>query len=246
MTLGKYYFVGPAILIATLLNGCSGSQQQQGDAEPVNAQSENGAPVANSSLNGNNSKKAAEGEAMNNATAPSNNFAGDANAAPPNNAMLGNPGANPTGGNGLVNGGAAEVPLNQSAPLGTNNLAAPANGTVPTNAAAPANGAAPTNGTNPTATAATPAAPAPGITWDRMGSSPMTNPQMNWPGRGKVKYVTRRATKHASPNGPVVGEMETGEHPLVYQDGNWVELSNGTFMKGNSMSDKGVGYERSR
>ena len=72
----------------------------------------------------------------------------------------------------------------------------------------------------------------------------MTNPQMNWPGRGKVKYVTRHATKHSSPNGPVVGEMATGEHPLIYQNGNWVELSNGTFMKGNSLSEKGVSYER--
>jgi hypothetical protein len=67
---------------------------------------------------------------------------------------------------------------------------------------------------------------------------------MNWPGKGKVKYVNRQLTRHSSPNGPVVGEFEQGEHPLIYQNGNWAELHDGSFVKGNGLSEKGVGYNK--
>ena len=76
----------------------------------------------------------------------------------------------------------------------------------------------------------------------RAAASPFTNPQMNWPGKGKVKYVTRQVTRHSAPNGPVIGEFEQGEHPLIYQNGNWVELHDGSFVKGNGLSDQAVGY----
>lgn len=241
----------PMILVTALLvAGCSGSEQQQ--TEPVNGEA-NGAPVENSSLNG-NAKKVSEGEGMNNATAKGgNNFSGAnggnnfsaANGAAVNNAVLNNSGV---GGNPLANPTTANaVPLNQSAPLNEGAATGLTNSALPGTNTAPINGTniAPTNSATPPATAAAPTEPAkPTVSWDRMNASPMANPQMNWPGRGKVKYVTRRATKHATPNGPVVGEMETGDHPLVYQDGNWVELQNGTFIKGDSMTDKGVGYER--
>ena len=242
----------PFVILTTLvLAGCSGDGQQGQQGDPVN-QAADGAPVANSSLNG-GGKKVSEGEGMNNATQQGgNNFSG-ANAganggAAVNNAMLNNPAA---GGNPLANPAmaATEVPLNATTPLNNGTMGLSNNATPPTNNAA----AAATNGNsniaNAAPTSAAPPAPQaeaakPPVSWDRMNASPLTNPQMNWPGRGKVKYVTRRATKHAAPNGPVVGEMETGDHPLIYQNGNWVELQNGTFIKGNSMSDKGVGYER--
>ena len=80
----------------------------------------------------------------------------------------------------------------------------------------------------------------------RAAASPFTNPQMNWPGKGKVKYVTRQVTRHSAPNGPVIGEFEQGEHPLIYQNGNWVELHDGSFVKGNGLSDQAVGYGKGK
>lgn len=80
----------------------------------------------------------------------------------------------------------------------------------------------------------------------RAAASPFTNPQMNWPGKGKVKYVTRQVTRHSAPNGPVIGEFEQGDHPLIYQNGNWVELHDGSFVKGNGLSDQAVGYGKGK
>lgn len=231
MTTGLTFISNLSLIALIAFTGCSSSQQGQQD-EPVNGQQgENSAEdqqLENPSLNG-NAKKTAEGESMNNATAPAtNNFSGanPANGASVNNALLDNPAiTNPTA-----------VPLNQSTPINTGNPAL-ANGATPpaSNAVPPPNNAA----------APAPAAEAPKTgNVERMNASPFTNPQMNWPGKGKVKYVTRRTTRHAAPNGPVVGEMDTGDHPLIYQNGNWVELHNGTFIKGNSMTDKPVGYER--
>lgn len=80
----------------------------------------------------------------------------------------------------------------------------------------------------------------------RAAASPFTNPQMNWPGKGRVKYVTRQVTRHSAPNGPVIGEFEQGEHPLIYQNGNWVELHDGSFVKGNGLSDQAVGYGKGK
>lgn len=217
-------------LVALILFvGCSGGSQQQGQqGEQVNGQQEQ-QQLENPSLNG-NVKNTAQGEALNNAAPPTgaNNFSGanPTNGATMNNALLDNPyGANPNTGNPTA------VPLNQSTPLNTGNATALGNSAAPpTNVVAPTNAAA--------APAATPSST------DRMNASPFTNPQMNWPGKGKVKYVTRQATRHSSPNGPVVGEMTTGDHPLIYQNGNWVELHDGTFIKGNSMTDTPTGYER--
>ena len=239
-----------AVLIGSLfVMRCSSSGGQQ-DGEPVNgADALNGTEGENTSLNGNekasgqkNNSNAAEGAAMNNANA-TNNFTGGNNqgAQSPNNVMTGNLGSNP----GL---NPTAVPLNQSVPInaGANLATQPLNNAVPINAAAvpPLNSAAiPTPGAE--GAVATPPTPAVTVNWDKMNASPFANSQMNWPGKGKVKYVTRKATRHASPDGPVTGEFNVGNHPLVYQDGNWVELSNGTYIKGEATSDKPIGYERS-
>jgi hypothetical protein len=90
------------------------------------------------------------------------------------------------------------------------------------------------------------AAPQPTSSDARAAASPFANPQMNWPGKGKVKYVTRQVTRHAAPNGPVIGEFEKGDHPLIYQNGNWVELHDGSFVKGNGLTDQAVGYGKGR
>ncbi|MCX6124862.1 MAG: hypothetical protein NTV34_08955 [Proteobacteria bacterium] len=243
-----------AVFIGSLfVMRCSSSGTQQ-DGEPVNgADALNGAQGENTSLNGNGKApgnkngNAAEGAAMNNANA-TNNFTGSNNqGAAPANIMTGNIGSNPD-----LNPTA--VPLNQSVPInnGANLATQPINSAVPTNVAAvpPLNSAAiPIPGAEgagaPPAAPATPAPASATVNWDKMNASPFANSQMNWPGKGKVKYVTRKTTRHASPDGPVTGEFNVGNHPLVYQNGNWVELSNGTYIKGEATSDKPVGYERS-
>jgi hypothetical protein len=58
--------------------------------------------------------------------------------------------------------------------------------------------------------------------------------------------VTHQITRHATANGPVIGEFVQGEHPLVFQNGNWAELNDGSFVKGNGLSEKGVGYKKSK
>jgi len=226
---------------------CASEGGQDSTEEPVSGNGLDQQSDVNASLNSNSTASAqqknaaAQGESMNNAVG--NNFAG-ANGNPLMNSGTTNAMSNPLSNPSL---NAAAVPLNQSAPVNgtvttntlpvTNNAAALANAatepTPPTNAAvAPTNTAGATPAASPTS-------------WDKMNASPFTNKHMNWPGHGKVKYITRKATRHASPNGPVVGEFNVGNHPLIYQNGNWVELSNGTYVKGDATTDQPGGYQRS-
>jgi hypothetical protein len=243
---------------ATLLSHCASSQQggQQSSDQVAGGDELGNTTATNASLNGGNgmtpNNKSAMGEQMNNAVSggSSNNFSGSnggnliSNSAlgeSLNNVPINNPAAasaTPAPLNAPLN--QAATPLNQSA----TNLAA--TGLNSANTAAPSNAVAPVNA----ATTPETAAPAPvnevKNSNARADASPFKNPQMNWPGKGKVKYATRSITRHASPNGPVVGEFEQGEHPLVYQNGNWVELNDGSFVKGNGLSDKAVGYDKGK
>jgi hypothetical protein len=172
--------------------------------------------------NSGNASNASLGESINNATSI-NSAESSLNAPPVNLPLNSNP-----------------VPLNSSS---TNLTQSPLNG-APSNVATtenPSNAAAPASVLEPTTIQSTVETNDPK---GRAAASPFKNPHMNWPGKGKVKYVTRQLTKHSSPNGPVVGEFEQGEHPLIYQNGNWVELNDGSFVKGNGLSDKGVGYSK--
>lgn len=229
----------------------------------------NGGPSAE----GNES--AEQGASMNNAVGNSGggNF-GNAGNGGGNFGNAGNGGGNiADGGNELGNSGADDTAalgaslnnslpdesMTQTANSGLNGVNAGLNGgnpqAVPLNSATQAvnesNGAA---GSNAELTeAATENAPAqqqttvqPASGDARAAASPFTNPQMNWPGKGKVKYVTRQVTRHSAPNGPVIGEFEQGEHPLIYQNGNWVELHDGSFVKGNGLSDQAVGYGKGK
>lgn len=249
-----------ALIAGLVLARCSsegGDEQSQQLQEQVNgANSLN--QQENASLNGNQQQgNAAQGEAMNNAV--ENNFSNanenylNQNATGENEVVVNNFATNP-----LLNqsANAEAFPVNQSAPINElpmNNVASMPLNEAPLNAApfnATTMNSAPLEGApvNSAAMAAPPpeqTAPAPTANWEKMNASPFANPQMNWPGRGKVKYITRKVTRHASPDGPVVGEFNVGNHPLVYQNGNWVELSNGTYVKGNSTSDRPVGYKRS-
>ena len=261
-----------AIFIAALTClRCASDQaatQQGGDV--INEGADDSAS-SDASLNGTGSQsdagsKAAEGAAMNNAVeggspnnfssanqgtgnAPANNTALSNNAtmgASLNNVPVENTTILDTPTNNLLSQSAS--PLNQSASTNTN--VAPLNGVVPDQGAQSNVASSQADNNLATATGEIPNAAAAQPTdadhAARAAKSPFTNPHMNWPGKGKVKYATRQITRHSSPNGPVVGEFEQGEHPLVYQNGNWAELNDGTFVKGNGLSEKGVGYNKGK
>jgi hypothetical protein len=256
-----------AILFAALISFRCASDQaaSQQDADVING--ENGdSGASNASLNGANGAKngsnSAAGASMNNAVdgGATNNFS-NANSGS-ENAL-----ANGTGNNAGLGASLNNAPVENLTATNTSasnllaNTGTPMNQSVTTNAAAASlNGAiaeadAKTDlasslldANAPAAPVAPPAAPNPsdGDHAKRAAASPFTNQHMNWPGKGKVKYANRQVTRHSSPNGPVVGEFEQGEHPLVYQNGNWAELNDGTFVKGNGLSDKGVGYNKGK
>lgn len=257
----------PVALIATssltLRCASDGGGGQQGD--PVQSegsqdgQGEEG-QSSNASLNGQgvDTTAAAQGESMNNAVegGSSENF-GAANGGNAG-ALGGNSGNDAELGESMNN-----VPLENPAALITTpntalNQAAPLAETPPLNPTAiPTTETPPTNAETtaidpaipPTTESQSPAQPAAAGSGDataRAAASPFQNPHMNWPGKGKVKYVTRQLTRHSAPNGPVVGEFEQGEHPLIYQNGNWAELNDGSFVKGNGLSEKAIGYNKGK
>jgi hypothetical protein len=249
----------PMMAIRCASDSAGGEQGEPVEGEAAEqGQSENGAGNNASLNNGGGDEAAAQGESMNNAVegGSAENF-GTANAG--NNTSAGGSGnaalgesmnnlaaEDPVALNQTANPALTQsAPLNQSAPL-TENVPlnaglTPVTETTPVNGA-PVDPAVPTEAIPPVEQAA--ATPAAGDSAARAAASPFQNPHMNWPGKGKVKYVTRQLTRHSSPNGPVVGEFEQGEHPLIYQNGNWAELHDGSFVKGNGLSEKGVGYNK--
>lgn len=254
-------FFSACVLLLSLSN-CASDQSASKQGEPVQGGKQGNSDVSlNGGQEGDKSSAAAEGASMNNAVADGsiNNFgsnggnAGAGNTPTNENAAIGASMNNSTSDPALT---AGDAPVNPSASLDSNPglasnplnaTATPLNNTAPLagNQAAPANeqaqasdGSAPAQVAPPTSSLSNPSS--------RAAASPLTNSQMNWPGKGKVKYVTRQITRHSSPNGPVVGEFEQGDHPLIFQNGNWVELHDGSFVRGNGLSDKGVGYNKGR
>ena len=66
-------------------------------------------------------------------------------------------------------------------------------------------------------------------------------------GRGKVRYVRRSISKYSQANGTgaPAGSLEQGDHPLVVkEEGAWNQLSNGTFVESQELSDEGIGRTR--
>lgn len=64
-------------------------------------------------------------------------------------------------------------------------------------------------------------------------------------GRGKVRYVKRPIQKFSKPGQGPVGTLDTGDHPLVVKEENqWNQLSNGTFVDQQELSDEGIGRPR--
>jgi hypothetical protein len=231
-------------------------QQSQGSQNTLNNATLNNTANSSNGNNANNADLSQAGESMNNAVegGSAENFANGATNSNPMNVNLGNTG-NQTAGESINN-----VPLannliqNNGNPLATNPntmQSNPITNGAALNPSLTVSETPPTNGTPTNNAAATPeipqetvqtTTPSNGDQTARAAASPFANPHMNWPGKGKVKYVTRQLTRHASPNGPVVGEFEQGNHPLIYQNGNWAELHDGTFVRGNGLSEKGIGY----
>ena len=256
-----------------LLSKCASDQSAQGEDPVDQGTGEQG--VENTSLNGAGSQNTADtddignGAAMNNAVddaASGNNFSAQSGG----NNEFGNNSENVPMNDTTTNENAAlGASLNNVVPSESNGALNANPGALLNQAANPINATATqldngvnalgsnNSGSTPLAESTetvpaemTPQSVAPVATSDaasaRAAASPFSNPQMNWPGKGKVKYVTRTLTRHSAPNGPVLGEFEQGEHPLIFQNGNWVELHDGSFVKGNGLSEKAVGYDKGR
>lgn len=207
------------VLLMTVFFASCSSQQQQEELPPENSAS------ANETLNASADQSSEQlGASANNSA--KNDLANGAK----NPATNGVPVSNPSGNLGMTNPGAGQNMFGGNAPAGI-----PANATANTSALSSegtdnANG----NGTNNAAEGAKPT----------IEGKEYTNPHMNWPGRGRVKYARGKSARHSAPNGPVVGQYEKGDHPLVMKEGEWSELSDGTFMPSSDLSEQGIGRDK--
>lgn len=83
---------------------------------------------------------------------------------------------------------------------------------------------------NPAAMAAPVAAPA---------AAPATSERSPVPG-GRVRYVKSSVQVVNAPGGSPVFQLETGDHPVTWEENGWLRLSTGMYVPVDSMSDKGV------
>jgi hypothetical protein len=63
-------------------------------------------------------------------------------------------------------------------------------------------------------------------------------------GGGIVKYAPGNVEVFDQPNGRMVGQLQTGDHPLVYDENGWSRTSDGRYINQNALSVKGVGRPR--
>lgn len=170
--------------------------------------------------------------------AGNNSNSGNGNSSKKNggdniNNSTGNEFVNNQGNMGKVGNVPPPIGGNSTNSLLTNN---PSTNTPPPNSA-PLNQAPPANQPPPNAGAT---APPPG---------PVTAPVTGYgpDGRGKVRYVKRSISKYSQANGTgaPAGSLEQGDHPLVVkEEGTWNQLSNGTFVESQELSDEGIGRPR--
>jgi hypothetical protein len=131
-----------------------------------------------------------------------------------------------------------QPPANANEPISTGNMAAVNAATEGIPAEVPLDAPAniPANSANPAA--ALPAS----------AEAPAAQPAAAIPGilptdGSRVKYAKRKLQKHSQPGGTgqVVGELDRGDHPLVIKDADWSQLSNGTFVENEGLSEQGIG-----
>ena len=257
----QLFLLPVALLVTSILTfrcaSDSGGGQQAEPVEGAQGQDGQGDKSSNASLNGEGggNEGATQGESMNNAVegGSSENFGAAKNGNSGSNventsgdAALGESLNNVPLQNPTTSATTSNTPLNQTAPL---TETTPLNAETTTVMDTPPSNVAPLDPAIPQTTPPAsnqPASAGAGDIAARAAASPFQNPHMNWQGKGKVKYVTRQLTRHSAPNGPVVGEFEQGEHPLIYQNGNWAELNDGSYVKGNALSEKAVGYSKGK
>ncbi len=83
---------------------------------------------------------------------------------------------------------------------------------------------------NPAAMAAPVAAPA---------AAPATSERSPVPG-GRVRYVKSSIQVVNAPGGSPVFTLETGDHPVTWEENGWLRISTGAYVPVDAMSDKGV------
>jgi hypothetical protein len=79
---------------------------------------------------------------------------------------------------------------------------------------------------------ATMAAPAP-------APAPVASDRAPIPG-GRVRYVTSTVQVVNAPGGAPVFTLETGDHPVTWEENGWLRISTGMYVPVDAMSDKGV------
>ena len=65
-------------------------------------------------------------------------------------------------------------------------------------------------------------------------------------GDGRVKYVVSSSQLYDKPDGSSVGNLEKGDHPLVFGDGEWSRTSDGYYVPSRDLTSSPVGRTRSR
>ena len=63
---------------------------------------------------------------------------------------------------------------------------------------------------------------------------------------GLVKYVLSASSLYDKPDGNKIGNLEKGDHPLVFQDGEWSRTSDGYYIPDGDLTPRPVGRNRAR
>lgn len=59
---------------------------------------------------------------------------------------------------------------------------------------------------------------------------------------GRVRYVPVGGVQiYNGPNGQPVGSLGQGEHPITWEEGGWLKITDGMYVPAGSLSDEGVG-----
>lgn len=215
----KYAHIISLVFGAMLLVNCSGSEQQQQQEDLDASEEEEAANVSEEDMAANmGNQQFADDEDFSANEGQTTNNAGEEIS----NNQLAN----------LTNDAGAQAPINNAA---LNAEAAPMNAAI-TNAApmnaAPMNAAAPVNPAAPMADVAAPVDPV------TAAASPTD--------RGIVKYVRSSGLSIVDQPGSttVSGTLDQGDHPVVWENGEWARLSNGKYVSSKGLSEKGVGRVR--
>ncbi len=206
----SFLLTGAAIVLST---ACSSSQQDEEELEVSNDQNQQGNLGEDD---------AAEGNGQENSGDEFENEQGEQGAD--FNSETGNEFENENGGEQLTNNMGEDMNPTLDNTSGGNqviNTADPMN----TNTGAMAAMSEP----------AAPAAPAEPSTI----ATPAASERSPVPG-GRVRYVKSSTQVMNAPGGSPVFTLETGDHPVTWEENGWLRISTGAYVPVDAMSDKGV------